>query len=151
MQPRLRHLPSKVVITPGSRLHGHPALPGAKYATVRAVLAAALAAGESHIDGVPPTDDTFVLLDALARLGIHITWMGPETIAVTGCAGRFPVTEPVEIDAGNAGAVLRLLLGVAATLPAVTFTTHHAESLGQRPNGDLLAALRQLGVEATAR
>src|SRR6185437_2984973 len=109
------------------------------------------AVGESRIDGMPRTDDTRVLLDAQTRCGIGITWTGPETIAVTGCGGHFPVTGPVEIDAGNAGAVLRLFLGVAATLPEVHFTTSHAESLGQRPNGDLLAALRHLGVDVTAR
>ncbi len=57
----------------------------------------------------------------------------------------------MHIDAGNAGAVLRLLLGVLAPLPEVHITTAHTESLGTRPNEDLLAALTQLGVEVTAQ
>jgi 3-phosphoshikimate 1-carboxyvinyltransferase len=52
---------------------------------------------------------------------------------------------------GNAGAVLRLLLGVGALLPQVRYTTDHPDSLGERPNGDLLAALRSLGIATEAR
>jgi 3-phosphoshikimate 1-carboxyvinyltransferase len=51
---------------------------------------------------------------------------------------------------GNAGAVLRLLLGLGALLPHVTFETNHPDSLGRRPNADLLDALRSLGVTAQA-
>ncbi len=49
------------------------------------------------------------------------------------------------INVGNAGAVLRLLLGVGALLPEVTFTTDHPQSLGKRPNRELLEALNTLG------
>jgi 3-phosphoshikimate 1-carboxyvinyltransferase len=54
---------------------------------------------------------------------------------------------PGVINPGNAGAVLRLLMGVGALLPEIRFETDFAESLGQRPHGDLLEALTQLGVE----
>ena len=51
------------------------------------------------------------------------------------------------IDVGNAGAVLRLLMGICVVLPEpVTFVTEYPESLGRRPNADLLQALAQLGV-----
>jgi 3-phosphoshikimate 1-carboxyvinyltransferase len=52
---------------------------------------------------------------------------------------------------GNAGAALRLLLGIGALLPEVRFETDHPGSLGRRPNADLLDALRSLGVVVTAR
>jgi len=41
--------------------------------------------------------------------------------------------------------VLRLLLGLGSLLPAVTFITDHAQSLGKRPNRELLEALTSLG------
>src|SRR5205823_4533921 len=45
-----------------------------------------------------------------------------------------------------AGAVLRLLLGICALSPEpVTLKTPYPESLGRRPNADLLGALKQLG------
>ena len=46
---------------------------------------------------------------------------------------------------GNAGAVLRFLLAVGALLPDTMFVTDRPDSLGKRPNGDLLDALEQLG------
>ena len=52
------------------------------------------------------------------------------------------------LDPGNGGLILRLLLPVGLLLPELKFVTSYPESLGQRPQGDLLAALRQLGAEA---
>lgn len=49
------------------------------------------------------------------------------------------------INVGNAGAVLRLLLGVGALLSEVTFVTDYPQSLGKRPNRELLEALDFLG------
>ena len=59
--------------------------------------------------------------------------------------GRPESSEPVTINVGNAGAVLRLLLGLGAFLPEVTFLTDHPQSLGKRPNRELLEALTSLG------
>jgi 3-phosphoshikimate 1-carboxyvinyltransferase len=47
--------------------------------------------------------------------------------------------------------VSRFLLGICALLPEVRFETDHPDSLGTRPNADLLAALAQLGIHAEAR
>jgi 3-phosphoshikimate 1-carboxyvinyltransferase len=147
-------LPATVTIRAGnSLLQGTPRLPGSKYATVRAVLAAALADGVSMVDGIALSDDTTVLLRALEQCGVAVEHLGPERIRVSGCAGRFPAAKqggPVRIDAGNAGAVLRLMLGIAATMPDVRFTTSYTASLGTRPNAELLDALRQLGVDVEA-
>src|SRR6266581_9729119 len=60
-------------------------------------------------------------------------------------AGRPRSLDPITINVGNAGAVLRLLLGVAALLPEVTLITDHPQSLGKRPNRELLEALTSLG------
>ncbi|HKD74406.1 MAG TPA: hypothetical protein VKB76_02880, partial [Ktedonobacterales bacterium] len=147
-------LPATMTVRAGNTLlQGMPHLPGSKYATVRAVLAAALADGVSKVDGIALSDDTTVLLRALEQCGVAVEQSGPESIRIHGCAGRFPAPThgiPVMIDAGNAGAVLRLMLGVAATLPDVRFTTSYMASLGTRPNADLLDALRLLGVDVEA-
>ncbi|MEO8378009.1 MAG: 3-phosphoshikimate 1-carboxyvinyltransferase, partial [Candidatus Sumerlaeota bacterium] len=67
--------------------------------------------------------------------------------------GRQPhlVTPAEPLNPGNAGAVFRMLLAVSALLPRVTWQTDHHESLGKRPNIDLIEALRQLGVVAEHR
>jgi 3-phosphoshikimate 1-carboxyvinyltransferase len=49
------------------------------------------------------------------------------------------------LDPGNAGAVVRFLMGVAAVARETRFITAHLESLGKRPHADLLRALEQLG------
>ncbi len=141
-------LPKTIFIPPQKAVFlGTPRIPGSKYAAVRALIIAALADGDSIIKNIPQTDDTFALLQALQVLGVRCDTTG-EILKVTGCAGKFPASEqstPICIDVRNAGAVLRLLLGVTATLPDVTFTTNFSASLGKRPNKELLDALRQLG------
>ena len=76
---------------------------------------------------------------------------GAWALRVGGCGGRPARPADGVIHAGNAGAALRLLLGIGALLPEVRFETDHPDSLGRRPNADLLDALRALGVEVEAR
>ncbi len=71
--------------------------------------------------------------------------------ACGGRAGSCACRRVVSSRLGNAGAVLRLLLGLGALLPHVTFETDHPDSLGRRPNADLLDALRSLGITVQAR
>src|SRR5262249_55622322 len=67
-----------------------------------------------------------------------------------GVGGQVKPAPNTVIDVGNAGAVLRLLLGICASSPTpITFTTPYPESLGRRPNDDLLQALVQLGAVIT--
>ena len=63
--------------------------------------------------------------------------------------GRPISTQPVKLNVGNAGAVLRLMLGISALLPEATFVTDHPHSLGKRPNRELLEALTSLGAVCT--
>ena len=56
-----------------------------------------------------------------------------------------------DLDVGNAGAVLRFLLAVAALGEEIGFRTRFPDSLGKRPNGDLLRALQDLGVRVESR
>jgi 3-phosphoshikimate 1-carboxyvinyltransferase len=134
-----------------------PRLPGSKYYTLRYLLNALLADGESIVRFPALSDDTAVLVRAMRALGARVSWepVAPDAdtwqVRVRGCAGSPHVPPGGILHAGNAGAVLRLLLGIGALLPEVRFETDHPESLGRRPNADLLDALRQLGVTAEAR
>jgi len=140
-------------------------LPGSKYYTLRYLLAAALADGESVVVGPALSDDTAALVVALRALGAELAWeradadagasggaaTGQWALRVRGCGGKPRRPADGVVQAGNAGAVLRLLLGIGALLPEVTFVTNHPESLGRRPNADLLAALRMLGLQTETR
>ncbi|GAC1346113.1 MAG: 3-phosphoshikimate 1-carboxyvinyltransferase [Ktedonobacteraceae bacterium] len=143
---------SRLYIAPTSLLRGAPRLPSSKYYTLRSVLAATLAHGQSIVSYPALSDDSDALFRACRALGAQLLWEDEQqqVLHVRG-VGRPNHTEdshalqPLTINVGNAGAVLRLLLGVGAFLPEVTFLTHHPQSLGKRPNRELLEALTSLG------
>jgi 3-phosphoshikimate 1-carboxyvinyltransferase len=69
-----------------------------------------------------------------------------QRLGIRGTGGALRVPPGGIIDVGNAGAVLRLLMGICIVAPQpVTFVTPFPESLGRRPNADLLEALGRLG------
>lgn len=143
---------------------GFPKLSGtikaqpSKNYTARYLLAAALADGESTVYNVATSDDAQVMERAIAALGAEVTEISAaqepvwgRTLRIRGVAGKPRLAYDKPINVGNAGAVLRFLLGVGALLPAIEFVTDRADSLGKRPNADLLQALEQLGCETASR
>ena len=134
------------------QLSGRLNPPSSKNYTTRYLLVAALAEGESVVHYPARSDDADALVRCLRDLGAGIEEQvdadGGRHLTVRGF-GRRPAN-PGVIDAGNAGAVVRFLMGIGALLPEITFQTRFAESLGQRPHGDLLAALEQLGAETAS-
>ncbi|MGE5672310.1 MAG: 3-phosphoshikimate 1-carboxyvinyltransferase [Mycobacterium leprae] len=141
-----------LLVYPAQRLAGVIDPPSSKNYTTRYLLAAALAEGESTILYPAVSEDSAALQSCLKALGAAISMTEGEvpTMRVKGF-GRNP-QQPGVLNPGNAGAVLRFLMAVAAaTLPETTFVTDYAESLGKRPQGDLLTALAQLGAGVQSR
>lgn len=136
----------KLYIAPSSLLRGHPELPSSKYYTLRYLLAATLARGESTVAFPAVSEDSEALFRACRALGAELQWHDEQrrVLKVKG-VGRPNSQEAVTINVGNAGAVLRLLLGLGGLLPEVTYVTDYAQSLGKRPNRELLEALTSLG------
>jgi len=139
-------LESSIHIGPTALIRGTPRLPSSKYYTLRYVLAAALADGVSTVSLPAESDDSEALYRGCRALGAELRWEDEarRVLRVRG-AGRPQRAEPTTINVGNAGAVLRLLLGLGALLQHVTFVTDYPQSLGQRPNRELLDTLAQLG------
>jgi 3-phosphoshikimate 1-carboxyvinyltransferase len=122
-------------------------LPGSKSYTHRALIAAALAPGESHLANALQAEDTVITAEALARLGAGVDWQGP-TVRVRGLGGRLhPVSGPLYL--GNSGTSMRFLTAVAALGQGKYRLTGEARLL-ERPIGELLGALSQFGVKAQA-
>jgi 3-phosphoshikimate 1-carboxyvinyltransferase len=127
--------------------------PSSKYHTLRYIVAALLAPGSSAIRGPAESDDTNVLVNACQQLGGSLRYSEaplepgePHSLLVNGTGGRISTESGGIVNVGNAGAVLRLLLGICALSPEpITLTTPYPESLGRRPNADLLQALTELG------
>src|SRR5690349_13445393 len=91
-------------------------VPGSKSITNRALVLAALAAGESRLTGVLQSDDTRHMRNALQALGIEVTELDPTTLVVQGGVHRLrQPTEPLFI--GNSGTTVRFLTAYAALVP----------------------------------
>jgi 3-phosphoshikimate 1-carboxyvinyltransferase len=138
---------SKKEIKPHTPVEATLTLPGSKSYTHRALMAAALAAGESILTNALAAEDTELTAAALKQLGAGIDWQGT-TIRVTGRAGRW-LPAPLPIYLGNSGTSMRFLTALAA-LGEGEYLLTGTERLCQRPLGELLEALGQVGVQAVS-
>jgi 3-phosphoshikimate 1-carboxyvinyltransferase len=127
-------------------VHASVRLPGSKSMTNRALVLAALADGPTQIAGPLQARDTDLMVAALTALGATVGTGSADlpqadwTVTPGWAAGK------TTVDVGNAGTVLRFVPPAAALAPAdVEFTGDPRAS--QRPVGQLLAGLRQAGVE----
>ncbi len=135
-----------IEIQPTGPLHGSIRPPGSKSITNRALVCAALADGESTLTGVLDSEDTRVMIAALGQLGIDVTHDRPgRTIRVVGCGGQIPAAGG-DLYVANSGTTVRFLTAMV-TLGNGTFRLDGTPRMRQRPIGDLLDALRQLGAD----
>ena len=122
-------------------------LPGSKSISNRVLLLAALAEGETEVRDLLASDDTGRMLDALKALGVGVTALGGENWRITGCGGRFPVRQ-AELFLGNAGTAFRPLTAALA-LAGGDYVLRGVARMHERPIGDLVDGLRQLGADVT--
>ena len=125
-----------------SAARGYVRVPGSKSYTIRAAICAAIAAGDSLLEGALESDDTAAVFECLGSLGARVVTEGGG-VRISGgelAASREPLW------CRESGATLRFLAAVCATVPGVT-TLRCAPSLARRPMAPLVEALRQLGVE----
>jgi 3-phosphoshikimate 1-carboxyvinyltransferase len=132
----------------GAPLNGTVTVPGDKSISHRALLLAALAEGTSVIHGLSHGDDVARTLAAVAAMGAEVGADGT-SITVTGGRSRLHVPD-VDLDLGNSGTALRLLAGLAATLPGTTRLTGDA-SLRGRPMDRVAEPLSLMGAAVTGQ
>ncbi|GBL45001.1 5-Enolpyruvylshikimate-3-phosphate synthase [Sulfuriferula multivorans] len=133
-------------LTPLIRARGSIQLPGSKSISNRILLLSALAQGTTEVKSLLDSDDTRVMLDALARLGVNWTRQGDtQDYVVQGVGGAFPVKQ-AELSLGNAGTAFRSLTAALA-LSGGDYTLSGVARMHERPIGDLVDALRQLGAQ----
>lgn len=117
-------------------------LPGSKSVSIRALLLAALAEGETRLTGLLDSDDTRVMREALQACGVLMVDEGAQGLRVTGCA-RFP-KQQADLFVGNSGLSIRTLVAVLAFIQG-RYRLSGVPRMHQRPIGDLVEALRPLG------
>ncbi|WP_119153045.1 bifunctional 3-phosphoshikimate 1-carboxyvinyltransferase/cytidylate kinase [Caldimonas tepidiphila] len=121
-------------------------LPGSKSISNRVLLLAGLSAGTTRIHDLLDSDDTRVMLDALRELGCAIESEGG-VLNVTGLGGSLRKRQ-ARLFLGNAGTAMRPLTAALAVLAAMQggeFELSGVPRMHERPIGDLVDALRQLG------
>lgn len=128
-----------------SRLEGAIAIPGSKSHTIRALLCALLAGGESIIGKPLDSSDTRSCLRMVRLLGARVREEG-DAWHVEGRGGEIPAPDEV-IDVGNSGTSLYLGMSLAALGEGHTvFTGDH--QIRSRPAGPLLSSINDLGGKA---
>ena len=125
---------------------GTVVLPGSKSISNRVLLLAALSGGTTRVHDLLDSDDTKVMLAALATLGCGIRHTG-NTVEIDGLAGQLKAPQ-ADLFMGNAGTAIRPLTAALAVLGG-DFSLHGVPRMHERPIGDLVDALRQLGCHIT--
>ncbi|MGI9474565.1 MAG: 3-phosphoshikimate 1-carboxyvinyltransferase [Rubripirellula sp.] len=140
---------ASVEVIPGGSVHGTIRPPGSKSLTNRALICAAFADGPSILRGALRSEDTEVMIEALASIGVQVSVAdGGRTLSVTGKRAAGDPAEPLsstgsrqlELYIANSGTSIRFL---AAALSAAggSFRLHGVDRMHQRPIGDLVAAV----------
>ena len=131
-------------LTPIAHVSGSVLLPGSKSISNRTLLLAALAEGVTEVKALLASDDTGHMLEALKKLGVKWTQHGvSRDYRVEGAGGAFPVKQ-ADLFLGNAGTAFRPLTAALA-LSGGTYNLSGVARMHERPIGDLVDGLRQLG------
>lgn len=125
-------------------LDAHLQLPGSKSITNRALILAALAKGETRLEGTLFSRDTQIMLEALKALGFECSAdPATQTITVRGEGGALP-NNAATIHVGNAGTAARFLTALLALHPDGTYQLDGDPAMRTRPMSGLLNALKAL-------
>jgi len=120
-------------------------LPGSKSISNRVLLLAALASGVTIVRDLLHSDDTERMLESLQTLGIVVEPLGDNAYKITGCGGNWP-NRNASLFLGNAGTAFRPLTAALA-LSGGNYALSGVARMHERPIGDLVDALRQLGAD----
>ncbi len=127
-----------------SQPKGRITAPPSKSYTIRALMGATLARGESEIIHPLISDDTGAALAVLGKIGVNIS---PQKDSWRVSGGNFHEANG-DLFCGESAATLRFMTAICSLVPGKCRLTA-APSLAKRPVEPLIRALRQLGVNAS--
>ena len=125
-----------------SNINGKAEAPSSKSYTLRGLMCAALAKGQSQIVRPLDANDTQAAREVLGKIGVGITSEAGSWI-VSG--GNFHKPDS-DLYCHDSAGTLRFMMAISAAVPGTCRLTA-GPSLEQRPIGPLADALRQLGID----
>jgi len=131
-------------IPPLTGVSGTVVLPGSKSISNRVLLLSALSAGRTTLHDLLDSDDTRVMFEALRALGCGVRQSGT-SIEIDGLGGQLGHRQAA-LFMGNAGTAIRPLTAALAVLGG-DFELRGVPRMHERPIGDLVDALRQIGCD----
>ncbi|KAK2379278.1 RNA 3'-terminal phosphate cyclase/enolpyruvate transferase, alpha/beta [Trifolium repens] len=143
----------EIVLEPISEIAGTITLPGSKSLSNRILLLAALSEGTTVVENLLDSEDIHYMLEALKTLGLRVEDdKTTKKAVVEGSGGLFPTgrgsNDEVNLFLGNAGTAMRPL---TAALVAAGGNTRYildgVPRMRERPIGDLVSGLKQLGAD----
>jgi 3-phosphoshikimate 1-carboxyvinyltransferase len=133
-----------IEIIPVSRARFQPiTVPGSKSLTNRALLLGTLARGDTILNNVSHSDDSRYMMEALRMIGVRISEIEHTVVLVGGKSFHNPGRT---LSIGNAGTAMRFLGALAPFIPG-EIVLDGDPRMRERPIGDLVLALRQLGAD----
>lgn len=132
---------------PVGRITGTVRAPGDKSCSHRAVMMAAVAAGESTVTGLLEGEDVLNTARAVQALGAGVERTGQGAWTIAGVGAKGFSSPAVDLDFGNSGTGARLMMGLAGG-HEVTARFVGDTSLSSRPMERVLKPLREMGVVA---
>lgn len=135
----------QITIKPGN-IAGTVSAPSSKSYTVRGLMCAALAHGQSELVTPLVSDDTEAAIRVLRQLGVEIN-LSPEKWSIRG--GQFKAPHE-DLFCGDSAATLRFMCAIGALAPGKCRLTA-GPSLSKRPVRTIVEALRKWGVDISCQ
>jgi 3-phosphoshikimate 1-carboxyvinyltransferase len=125
-------------------LKGSLTVPGDKSVSHRALILGAMAEGRTHVDNLADGEDVRSTWRCLQAMGVDIKSDAAGRVTIKGSGWRGLKTPKLDLDAGNSGTTMRLLMGVISGNPVMA-TLDGDDSLRKRPMARVAEPLRKMG------
>lgn len=135
-----------LTLQPIAKVDGSVQIPGSKSLSNRILLLAAMAAGQTVISNLLDSDDIRRMLESLTTLGVSYQLSDDKTTCTVQGLGRAFNHSDCQLFLGNAGTAMRPL-AAALCVGSGSYELRGDPRMYERPIGDLIDALRQLGAQ----